>query len=192
MSGSAFSKCWTLIPRKNWARRLVALLGGDENASGEEILNFLRSFTAMELVKKQESILTDEERFEESILYSFGPCIEPYETSKSFIHTDPVIMARNAWGNEIDIIIGGTSKEAIAFIPVLNYAPDFMTDSYELLVPPELGLPLDSPQREKIGAELQELYYNFVPPSFSNLVGFLNVSLKFEYFHIYIKLNLFS
>ena len=84
MSGSAFSKCWTLIPKRDWARRLVALLGGEENASEQEILNFLRNITAAELVKKQESILTDEERFEESILYCFGPCIEPYQTSKTF------------------------------------------------------------------------------------------------------------
>ena len=47
------------------------------------------------------------------MFFPFGPIIEPFSSEQSFISKDPKILHRTAWGNQIPIIIGGTSDEGL-------------------------------------------------------------------------------
>ena len=113
MSGCAFNKTWNVIPQRNYGYRLAQLIGytGDDKAS--EVLEFLENAPIWQVIINSFTTGTDEEKFGENIMITFGPTIEPYISDNCFIPKDPILMARDAWSNHIDCIFTGDSFEGI-------------------------------------------------------------------------------
>lgn len=103
-----------------------------------------------------------------------GPVIEPYVTDHTFVDKDPILMARDAWSKDIDIIIGGTSNEGL----LLLFFPDPEQKRINALknlrnFTPflELNMKVDDSRAEKIGQKLKEVYYGALTPSQGNMQG---------------------
>lgn len=161
MSGSAFNKTWSLLPRINQAERLARILGWKGKTGNEkEILEFLEDIPAFELDDASKLLLTDEEQFGFGFLIPFGPVIEPYESDNCILPKQPVEMAREAWSNDIDVIVMGTSFEGIlrANVGEEKVAKFLQNPNYfSPLV--ELGLSSDDEKAIEYGTRIKKLFY---------------------------------
>jgi hypothetical protein len=179
-SGSAFCKTWTCYPRRNWNERIAKSVGWDGTGGEKGLLKFLEKINPFDIVAATDQILTDEEKFQYQMLFAIGPTIEPYETENCFIPKDPVLMARDAWGNDIDMMIGGNSNEGIMIIFYVNTYHDplinFYTRFYNNL-PIELKIEPGSDKAIKYGKSLKKLYLGCTEPSDNNLQGYLHVKI---------------
>lgn len=183
MSGAAFNKSYALLPRRKQAQRLATALGFvNQNATDKELLAFLETADVKELVKAQENVKTEAEEYEESYMTAFGPCIEPYHKLNCFIPKDPVHMAREAWGNKLNVMIGATSNEALGFVTLLPAKPKLLTpmENFVYAVPVELGLDVKSEKCIELGEQLNKLYYKDTEPSKDNLDGYIDVKLDHQ------------
>jgi carboxylesterase type B len=177
MSGVAFNKAWTCIPRRNWAARLAKSLGYDGSLEEKNILKFLESREASEFIDCLFTSTTDEETFGEHILAAYMPCIEPYETENCFIPKDPVLMAREAWGNELPCMLGGTSFEGLLRANFMQENATRVLQNFNYFAPLlELGLNVDSEKAKVYGKRIKEVYYGLMKPSNTNQEPYLHVS----------------
>ncbi|CAO1344150.1 unnamed protein product [Diamesa hyperborea] len=188
MSGVSFNKCWSLVPRRNWAEKLAMKLGYNGIGTEKEILEFLENAEALAIVNACGVLLTDEEQFGEHLLIAFGPVIEPYVTDQTFFDKDVVLMARDAWSKDMNIMIGGSSYEGLMMsysLNVLNVSKpvdilrntNYFTPSYEL------GLKVDSESSAKYGKILKKLYYGCTEPSKTNTEGALTHCTDIYFWH---------
>lgn len=60
MSGVAFNNSFAFQPRRNWAQRLALALDYNGSQTEKDILEFLESADAYDIVKASDKILTDE------------------------------------------------------------------------------------------------------------------------------------
>lgn len=179
MSGVAFNKSWTCVPRRNWAVRLAKSLGYTGTFEEKEILEFLEGRPATDFIDCLFKTTTDEESFGEHILAAFVPCIEPYESENSFILTDPVLMARDAWGNDIPCMIGGTSFEGLLRANFMVDTSTKVLQNFNYFAPLlELGVKVDAEKAMEYGKKIKEVYYGLMRPSNSNQEPYLHVSCK--------------
>lgn len=113
MSGSAFCN-WALPPPKNWSLRIAKDLGykGEDNDSA--VLHFLRKADCKKIAISEANILTKQEMLEGYLWCSY-PVVEPYKSDDCVLPEQPLILARDAWSNDIPVIVGGTSREGIFF-----------------------------------------------------------------------------
>lgn len=111
-------------------------------------------------------------------LFAFGPTIEPYITENCFIPKDPVLMAQEAWGNDIDMLIGGCSNEGIFILLEIdqqNSSIENFLKNFARALPPELNVKFGSEKSLEYGKELKKLYYGCTEPSKMNLQGYFDV-----------------
>lgn len=178
MSGSAFCKPWSVIPSREWPLKLAKNLGYTGKANDKDLLEFLEKPDGMAIVQAAKKVLTFEEEIGQHILYAFGPVIEPYKSANCFIPEDPILMARNAWSNNVDLMIGATSNEGILRA---NSEADNISDllqNFNYFAPlNELGIDLKSDKASDYGKKIMELYYGNSKPSASNQQPYLSVKL---------------
>lgn len=179
MSGVAFNKSWTCIPRRNWPLRLAKKLGYEGNGEDKDVLEFLEGCNTSDFLPHLFSTTTDEESLGEHILAGFMPLIEPYQTETCFIPKDPILMAREAWGNDIPCMVGGTSFEGLLRA---NFMKENVTkvlgNNFNYFAPLlELGIDVKSEKAELYGKRIKEIYYGLMKPSNSNQEPYLYVSL---------------
>ena len=121
--------------------------------------------------------------------------VEPYVTENTFFDKDVVLMARDAWSKDINVMIGGSSYEGLMMsysLNVLNVSKpvdvlrntNYFTPSYEL------GLDVNGESCAKYGKILKQLYYGCTQPSRTNTEDVHQIVPKRKYL-IYIpnKLN---
>lgn len=111
MSGSALAQ-WAVTPRRNWGFRMAQLLGYNGANNDLDVLHFLQTQKAYDVMKAGEKLLTVEER-KSRIPFAFGPVIEPFIMEDSVITKAPIEMMKEAWSNEIPLMIGGVSFEGL-------------------------------------------------------------------------------
>lgn len=89
------------------------------------------------------------------------PTIEPYDNGQSFIPTDVASMMKSAWSNKIPFMIGSNSAEGYAVIGVFSLKGNFLTDPdvFQNLLPPQITLPLNSPERITLANSLRQYYF---------------------------------
>lgn len=110
--------------------------------------------------------------------------IEPYVTDNCFIPKDPKLMAREAWSNGIDCLMGGTSNEGLLFLHEKNLQAVEEMKNINYFTPVlELGLTLDDPKAFVFGKMLKQVYYGQVTPSKSNREGFGYYSGDYNFWH---------
>lgn len=105
-------------------------------------------------------------------MFSFGPCIEPYVSENCFIPKSPLEMARSAWSNEIDCLIGGTSNEGLlmGLDPTKKYPGALALQNINYFTPSfDLGLDPEDPKAAEYGKMIKPIYYGDSTPSKTNL-----------------------
>lgn len=119
-----------------------------------------------------------QEKNAEKISCAFGPTIEPYRTENSFIPEHPMLMAREAWSNEIDCMIGGCTNEGLVMSMEFNLRHKYSTldnlRNFPNYFAPflETGLTIDDPKAVEFGKIIKKAYYGFTEPSKTNIDGY--------------------
>lgn len=111
MSGCALVP-WANIPQLNWGYRLAKKLGYNGADKDKEVVEYLSKIKAAKMFKVMDDLLTIDER-QRRVMFCFGPTVEPYITKDCVVPKLPLEMMRNAWGNEIPMLIGGNSSEGL-------------------------------------------------------------------------------
>lgn len=164
ISGSALNKTWTV--QENRAEALARYLGWKGNADDEKsILEFLEDVPAIELDKAIYKIISKEELLGYGSIVAFGPCIKSYVTEKCVIPKDTVEMTREAWTNDIDIIVIGTSFEGLLFAKLDEGQPaKYHQENPEFYLPlKELKLQPKNEKAIEAGRKIEKLYYEGDP-----------------------------
>ncbi|GAB0093837.1 Carboxylic ester hydrolase [Sergentomyia squamirostris] len=174
---------WSVVPARNWAKRLAVALGWSGDGNTKDMVDFLRKAEPKTIVKAQEGILTPHER-KDRILFPFGPIIEPYISKGCFIPRDPVEMCREAWSHSIPIIIGGTSDEGLFSYREVFDHPDTVNQlSCEHLVPLELELEQKGPKCLALGEKIRQFYFGDQQPSIEVINNYIQLMTDKLFWH---------
>lgn len=171
MSGTGFIKAWSFADKPELTERLAMALGWDGKDGEKGILDTLENTSVKDIVEAESKLLTNEEKFTEHIYFPFTPVIEPYVNERTFLPKDPVLLGREAWSNDIDSIIGGTSLEGgmmiMSFKEVERNFHEFFHDPAAFTLTRELGLDMtkqsDKQKASKYGERLKKFYFGEGP-----------------------------
>lgn len=178
MSGSLLNSVCIPPKPQNWPLRLAIKLGYTGSDTDKDVLDFLQAADPVRMVEEQKNIILPEER--NNIAFAFGPHIEPYITKDTFISKKPIESCRTAWGNDIDILIGGTSDEGMAYLTLMARDPTFLASvKLEDAIPKELNLSADDPKRVEFVDRIRKFYYGSNEPTEDKL-SFCKVKLPNE------------
>lgn len=178
MSGSALTP-WALVPPNNWVYRLAQRMGFKGELTDRHVLDFFMKAKSGDLVKHDSKLLNKEE-IRNLILFASGPVIEPYVNENCVIPKHPRLMARDAWGKDVPVIIGGNSFEGLFCFPDVKKHP-WKLETFkngEYLVPLELNLDRDSAKCKELGLRLLKEHFANQKPT---LFPYLNL-LSYKYF----------
>ncbi|KAH8420855.1 hypothetical protein KR222_006890, partial [Zaprionus bogoriensis] len=135
MSGSSLCS-WANEPNYNWPYRQACLLGYSGSDNQKEIFRFLQAAPAKELASSYALFKQQERR--DYILFPFGPVVEPYVTDSCVIHRPHEEMLSEAWGNDLPLIIGGTSFEGLFSYQFILQNATYMLSNFDSLIPREV------------------------------------------------------
>lgn len=210
MSGSALTP-WALVPPNNWVYRLAQRMGFKGELTDRHVLDFFMKAKSGDLVKHDSKLLNKEE-IRNLILFASGPVIEPYVNENCVIPKHPRLMARDAWGKDVPVIIGGNSFEGLFCFPgaillfilyrgrfclvlLVLFFSDVKKHPWKLetfkngeyLVPLELNLDRDSAKCKELGLRLLKEHFANQKPT---LFPYLNVKF-YQNIHNTYHLKLF-
>jgi cholinesterase len=127
-----------------------------------------------------------QEKTEEHLVFGIGPVVEPYVTDHVVLDKDPVLMARDAWSKDIDVIFGGTSNEGV----LMRFIPDPENKRIQKMEDPTFFTPLldlklssSDARAVKFGKVLKELYYGDSTPSVDDMLGYYHFHSDFQFWH---------
>lgn len=116
------------------------------------------------------------------IIEPFGSVVEPFVSDNCFIPIDPVLMAREGWGNNIDMIFGGCSGEGQLSLFSLRADENFYKkESIERYLATDLELAVGDRKRKIYGDQMVKLYYGAEQISVDNLDGYVKVNFSFNF-----------
>ncbi|XP_001864331.2 esterase B1 [Culex quinquefasciatus] len=181
MSGSTYSS-WSLTRQRNWVEKLAKAIGWDGQGGESGALRFLRAAKPEDIVAHQEKLLTDQD-MQDDIFTPFGPTVEPYLTEQCMIPKEPFEMARTAWGDKIDIMIGGTSEEGLLLLQKIKLQPELLSHPHLFLgnIPPNLKISME--KRIEFAAKLKQRYYPDSNPSMENNLGYVHMMSDRVFWH---------
>lgn len=155
MSGCVMNS-WSLTPPRDWANRLARKLGYEGSEGEKEILEFLQKANPVEIVEHQKSLIQKDER----IAFAFAPHLEPYETDETLIGKKPIELLKDAWSNDIDVMIGGTSDEGLMYLEHLREVPAILTHfKLQSSVPNEVSSNASKANVNEFVDNLRKIYY---------------------------------
>lgn len=176
MSGTALNAIYSSLPRRQWALRLCLQMGYSGPTEEKHLLEFLENADPKEIVLASPKVLTPEEMSEDNIIAPFGPTIEPYDNGNAFITDDIIKMARNCWGNKIDIVLSGTSNECSMIELMAKVEPELKKIiNINRYIPLELGMQVNDEKRVEYGKWLRKNYYGMLKPTKTNLEGIIHI-----------------
>ncbi|XP_004518271.1 esterase B1 [Ceratitis capitata] len=158
MSGTVLCP-WALSPLKNLPQRLAQVNGYTGNGDDESVLEYLQKLPAEELVRPY--ILTKEENMDDC-LFAFGPVIEPYLSAMCIVPKHPAAMFADAWGNDIPIIMSGTSFEGLLMFARVHMAPYLLhelNENHQHMLPLELKQKHDIEKQKELAAKVREAHF---------------------------------
>ncbi|XP_030559575.1 esterase B1 [Drosophila novamexicana] len=133
---SASALCeWATQPDSGWAQRLASRLGYKGDADNEkQLMKFLRAASGSQLAQYCNAIVTQEEERNYEII-AFGPVVETYVGEDCVVPRPHLEQLASAWGNELPLIIGGTSFEGLFSYQTTLQDPEHMLSAFEALIP---------------------------------------------------------
>lgn len=181
MSGSTLCS-WSLSPQRNWVEKLAKALGWDEKGGESEAVSFLRAVKPEDIINNQEKLMGPED-IKDQVFTPFGPTIEPYITEGCMIPKGPLEMNREAWGNEVDVMIGGTSEEGLLLMQKIKLQPEVLQNPHLFVgtVPAALNITME--QRMEFAGKLKQMYYPDSEPSIDNFGGYVDMMTDFVFWH---------
>ena len=149
---------------------------GLSSSNETEILEFLESVPAYQLVAAKFAVPTAEEKYSLQADISIGPVVEPAWSKTPFLNKEPVVAARTAWSNDIDAIFIANSFEGL-FIAFKEYADNISAVIDTFNNNPAYFAPLvmlrmlpSNPQAQVYGEKIKKLY-------FDDITGFTSETL---------------
>lgn len=146
------------------------------------MLEVLEAADAKDLVMMESKLLTKEEIFTEHIMFPMTPVVEPYVSENCFLPKDPVLMGREAWGNNIDCLIGGTSTEGTLGLFFGDNFYEHMQKPESFVLYRELGLdktkPADNATAAIYGEKLKKFYFGDSPVTKESMQDYLKVMIR--------------
>nr|XP_019531286.2 esterase B1-like isoform X2 [Aedes albopictus] len=181
MSGSIYGS-WTLSSQRNWVKKLAKAVGWSGDGSEKDALSYLRTVEPEDIINNQGKLVGPDDA-KDCIITPFGPTIEPYSTEGCMIPKDPMEMSREAWGNKIDIMIGGTSEEGLLLMQMIKHQPETLRNPQLFVenVPPHLNITPE--QRMVFAAKMKALYYPDSEPSIENFEGYVDMMTDRAFWH---------
>ncbi|ALC45325.1 alpha-Est7 [Drosophila busckii] len=121
------------------AYRIAQLAGYKGDNNDKDVLTFLQTVKARDLIRVEEKVLTPKDH-EDKVMFAFGPSLEPFVTPECVIPKHPREMMRNAWSNSIPMMIGNTSNEGLLWLPEITLKPQVVQqlDAATPFIPSEL------------------------------------------------------
>ncbi|KAH8264049.1 hypothetical protein KR038_001812, partial [Drosophila bunnanda] len=158
-SGSMFCE-WANEPRGQWAYRLACLIGYSGSDNEKEVFRFLQHASASEIALQPINMISlDEKR--EYVLFPFTPVVEPYITKDCVLPRCHREMQPAAWGNDLPLILGGTSFEGLFSYQSILYDEEHMLSAFEALIPREI-------RERRSPAQLKDLLRQFKVDNFED------------------------
>lgn len=156
---------WAQCSVPNLARRLAENLGMKkvDQASDFKVVEFLQSVPGDTLVKPY--LLSEAENLDDCV-FQFGPVVEPYATDHCAIRKSPVELLAGAWGNNIPLLMSGTSFEGLLMYGRVHMAPYLLTSlksQPEHLLPLELKRTLPKTLARTLGKRIQFMHFRDKP-----------------------------
>lgn len=173
MSGSAMNQ-WANVPQRNWAYRLAKQIGYKGECEDRLVLDYLRKCKPRKILSNIYDLLTIEERHER-LQFVFAPTVEPYITKQCVIPKPPIEMLREAWSNNIPLLIGGNSFEGLLMFPeARKYPALFDLGDCEHLAAEDANLSAE--ERRKYGQQLKLLHMGDKEANWNNILSYSDVS----------------
>lgn len=183
MSGCIYNN-WARVPPRDFAKRLGEKL--EISAKNEaELLAALQKATPEKIILTQQKLLSEEERLDH-FMNAMGPVVEPYENSNSFVATDFIELSKVAWGNGIDILIGGCSNEGLLWYKEVDEKVLEKQKSLVHFVPLELRGNKTDDDLEDLASILKKFYFAGKRPTMKDLDNYVVVSQPSQ-LKIYLK-----
>lgn len=159
-SGNALCS-WALCPVTDLARRLAESLGMKRisQASDTKVLEFLQSLPGENLVKPY--LLSEAENLDDCV-FQFGPVVEPYNSEHCVLPKQPLDMLDTSWGNNIPVLMSGTSFEGLLMYGRVHLSPYLLTSlksQPQHLLPLELKRSLPQKLAYNLGKRLRLLHF---------------------------------
>uniref|UniRef100_A0A1B0AZH3 Carboxylic ester hydrolase n=1 Tax=Glossina palpalis gambiensis TaxID=67801 RepID=A0A1B0AZH3_9MUSC len=170
MSGSVLTS-WGFLSKMDWAYRLAKATGFKGLNEDNLVLQHLRSVKAQTLMRVAAGLLTLEERHDRRFMYTFGPCVEAYETADCIVPRPPLEMLRDAWSNEIPLLIGGNSFEGLLMFTEVRKYPDLINNLKIESLPP-FDAALSDEKRKEYGQLIKEVYFGEEEPSWKTILQY--------------------
>ncbi|XP_037715976.1 esterase B1 [Drosophila subpulchrella] len=158
-SGSALC-AWATQPDRKWPQRLGKELGYAGSLESEkELLEFLKQIPASKLALYCNAIVTQEEERDYEIL-AFAPVIEPYVGDDCVIPKSQQEQLSSAWGNQIPLIIGGTSFEGLFSYRTTLDDRLYMLSAFEAIIPKQVREAIDKDELAEMVRRLKKYYFD--------------------------------
>ena len=158
-------------PSTHWPYRLACEKGYSGPNEDKLVLDYLRKVPAEDLVLVDKLNL---EAVGQGGFYAFVPCLEPYDSANGVITKPLEELTANAWGNQIPMVIGGTSFEGLVRYSQIKKKKviDLYNNNPELYFPLELRKTLTADRTKKLVQQLKELHFKDT----TDVLGFMDVS----------------
>lgn len=180
MSGCIYNN-WALVPPRDFANRLGTKLEL-EFSNEKQLLDQLTTIPPEKIILAQEKLLTEEEKLDQ-FMAGMGPVIEPYKTENAFIADDVIRLSRCAWGNSIDILIGGCSNEGLLWHKEVN---EKLLEKHKILthfIPLELRQNKTDDELREMAKLLKEFYFKGKEPSMESLNSYITLIGDKNFWH---------
>lgn len=135
MSGSSLCP-WANEPNHNWPYRLACNIGYSGSDNEKEVFRFLQKASPKELASSHAIFKPQERR--DYIMFPFGPVVEPYNSASCVIRKPPEESLSEAWGNDLPMMIGGTSFEGLFSYQFILQNATYMLSNFDSLIPREV------------------------------------------------------
>ncbi|XP_002096649.3 esterase B1 [Drosophila yakuba] len=174
MSGTVHNY-WAINPTEDFAFRLAQQNGFTGENNDAKVLEYLRGVPARDLVNH--SLILPEHR-RNGLLFAFGPTVEPYVGEDCVVPKPPVEMARDAWSNDLPVMLGGTSFEGLFMYPAVSANPKALDDLRKdplSLVPVEVREVSSEKESLEYSQRLIKAYFGDSPPSSALVMNMLDL-----------------
>lgn len=176
MSGSILNP-WAFSERVyDYSTKLSTLKGFTGPYNDREILNFLQGLPAEQLVDVGP---LNEIAKADGNLYAFVPTQEPYETSHAVVTKNRLCLLKEAWGNNVPLMLGGVSFEGLVMYPTFKKSPGLLN---RFIRNPQNFLPKDIPDENDSDEfserfnELLQIFFGSYNIESRNVIEYLDVS----------------
>ncbi|XP_075147099.1 uncharacterized protein LOC142221306 [Haematobia irritans] len=180
---------WAHSPLENLPYRLAKACGYDNAADDEKsIFAYLQQQPAENLLKPY--LNTKEENLNDC-LFTYGPSIEPYPTDTCLIPKHPEYLVGETWGNEIPVLMSGTSFEGLLMFARVHMAPFLLTeleDNPQHCLPLSLKLKYPSGLQTELGKKIKYTHFGNEKAVMANIMKYCEYASHKVFWHPILRL----